>query len=148
MIACNYNVKTTTLSWLIASLRCRCTCFGTKKETLEQLHFHHLVDPQGVYNTCRMLCFYMKTFQTSYHFVFIFKHFVSLVVSVLSLTRLTKLSVQLCCVSVQKCFVSLSGNQLKISDVCKILFHFLCLSRLKRYIYFAVQKTVGENVGQ
>ena len=112
---------------------------GPKKDTLEQLHFYHLVHPQGVYNSCRMLCFYIKTFQTSYHFVFIFKHFVSvvLVVGVLSqrksgkckvqsqwnsLTRLTKLLVQLCCVGRQKCFVSLSGNQLKISDVLKILF--------------------------
>ena len=60
--------------------------------------------------------------QTSYHFVFIFKHFVSLVVGVLSLTRLTKLSVQLCCVGRRKWFVGLSGNQFKISDVCKVLF--------------------------
>ena len=39
-----------------------------------------------------------------------------------SLTRLTKLSVQLCCVGRQRCFVNLSSNQLKISDVGKILF--------------------------
>ena len=56
--------------------------FGTKKETLKQLHCYHLVYAQGVYNTCRMLCFCIKTFQTSYHFVLIFKHFVSVVVGV------------------------------------------------------------------
>ena len=122
---------------------------GPKKETLEQLHFYHLVHPQGVYNSCRMLCFYIKTFQTSYRFVFIFKHFVSvvLVVGVLSqrksekckvqsqwnsLTPLTKLLLQLCCVGRQKCFVS-------------FLFQFLCLSRLQRYFRLSVLSCDAES---
>ena len=53
---------------------------------LEQFHFYHSAHSQGVYSTCCMLCLYIKDFQTSYRFVFVFKHFVSvvLVVGVLS----------------------------------------------------------------
>ena len=49
---------------------------GTQRD-LQQFHFYHPANSQGVYNTCCMLYLYTRYFQTSYRFVFVFKHFVS-----------------------------------------------------------------------